>query len=482
MLSTTAARRIWKTALLPVIDFLSIVFGTGLVYLVRYRWYDDNFLGPKEINGADYLAVSVLLALATVFVYALIGLYEINKKHQFWQLLIGLSFGILFVLLAVITYLFFNEYNTAALPGGVPVSRFILATGGFFALYAVLLGRGFIWAVEQILFSFNIGKISVALIGDADGSMAQWLLERREIGRIMNYTSLDAQIVDTLEAEIEAGKLAEIYLFSSQNPLEASLASMAERKKISFIFSPSGLGGYPVFSFRPVHQGPRMLLEMKHSNLDGWWVVVKRLVDVLAASLFLVCFSWLYLIIAISIKLDSKGPVFYGSERIGPNGKIFKLWKFRRFKSEFNTSELNPLAKDALEFEQRLIAEKNMKADSVLYKIKDDPRTTRVGRFIEKYSLDELPQFYNVLIGSLSLVGPRPHQPREVAKYQTHHFKVLNIQPGLTGLAQVNGRSDLTFEQEVMYDTFYVEKWNILLDFWILFKTPLVILFSRHNG
>jgi lipopolysaccharide/colanic/teichoic acid biosynthesis glycosyltransferase len=105
-----------------------------------------------------------------------------------------------------------------------------------------------------------------------------------------------------------------------------------------------------------------------------------------------------------------------------------------------------------------------------------------VGKFIEKYSLDELPQFINVLLGNMSVVGPRPHQPREVAKYANHHFKVLNIKPGITGLAQINGRSDLSFEDEVSYDTFYVEHWSFWLDLWIVCCTPFVILFKSHKA
>ncbi|NJL97059.1 sugar transferase [Candidatus Gracilibacteria bacterium] len=117
-----------------------------------------------------------------------------------------------------------------------------------------------------------------------------------------------------------------------------------------------------------------------------------------------------------------------------------------------------------------------------MYKLADDPRMTRVGKFLEKTSLDELPQFFNVMKGDMSIVGPRPHQPREVKKYRDEHFKVLNIKPGITGMAQVNGRSDLTFEKEVFYDKYYVEHWSFWLDLWIIVKTPFVILFKRQKS
>ncbi|KKR18927.1 MAG: hypothetical protein UT48_C0039G0002 [Parcubacteria group bacterium GW2011_GWE2_39_37] len=126
------------------------------------------------------------------------------------------------------------------------------------------------------------------------------------------------------------------------------------------------------------------------------------------------------------------------------------------------------------------LAEKNLRTDGPLVKIKDDPRITRVGKFIRRYSIDELVELLLVLKGDMSLVGPRPHLPEEVAKYEQSHKKVLTIKPGITGLAQVSGRSDLSFEEEVKLDTYYIENWNLLLDLSILLKTPIAVLRSRN--
>jgi lipopolysaccharide/colanic/teichoic acid biosynthesis glycosyltransferase len=186
----------------------------------------------------------------------------------------------------------------------------------------------------------------------------------------------------------------------------------------------------------------------------------------------------LYILIALAIYIEDKGNPFYSSKRIGPNGKPFDVFKFRRLKMKYCTTDNNL---EALKLEQELIATKDMRNDGVLYKIKDDPRSTKVGTFLEKTSLDELPQFFNVLFGSLSVVGPRPHQPREVDKYQPHHFKVLNIKPGITGLAQINGRSDLTFDQEVVFDSEYVNNWSFWLDLAIILKTPLILIKGHKN-
>jgi lipopolysaccharide/colanic/teichoic acid biosynthesis glycosyltransferase len=126
------------------------------------------------------------------------------------------------------------------------------------------------------------------------------------------------------------------------------------------------------------------------------------------------------------------------------------------------------------------LAEKDFRKGP-LVKIKDDPRVTRVGKFIRRFSIDELPEFFLVLTGKMSLVGPRPHLPEEVAKYKKHHKKVLIVKPGITGLAQISGRADLDFEEEVKIDAYYIENWSLKLDLYILFKTPLVVLFGKGD-
>ncbi len=472
-------RRIWKTALMMIIDFLAIFVGTITVYLIRYNWFFANFLGTRKLDKFEYLFVSFAMSTAVVIVFIILGMYDLNAKRGIWKNAVKLAVGVFTVLLTIITYFFFYEYNRNALPEGVPISRFILATGGFVALYFVYLGRLFVWALEQLLLQFNIGKSDIAIIGAIDQSLYEYFEKQNQIGEIYEYRELNQKNLNELELMMKNQQISEVYLYGKNSGFEVSLAEAAERYKAAFIFAPEGFSGFQSFALRPVEIGKKLFLEVQHSNLDGWQVVIKRVFDIVFAGLFLLAFSWVYLIIAIAIKIDSKGSVFYPSERIGPNGKVFKLWKFRRLKQEFCTTEKNA---KALQVEAELIAKNDLRKDGVLYKIADDPRATRVGKLIEKYSFDELPQFFNVLLGNMSLVGPRPHQPREVAKYQKHHFKVLNIKPGITGLAQINGRSDLQFEQEVVFDRYYIEHWSFLLDLWIIVKTPLVVLFSRHKA
>jgi exopolysaccharide biosynthesis polyprenyl glycosylphosphotransferase len=484
MFSILKHRQLWRNTLFLILDFISIFFGVWVVYLIRYSWFRDNTIfftptGKPQIPYLDYILISLFLAFIVVLLYSFLGVYTINSRKNVWYLLFQLGLGILVVLLTLITFFFFNEYNRNTLPTGVPISRFILGAGGFFAFYFVILSRASIWAVEQILYWFNIGRINIAIIGDKNSFLKEEYIKLNYIDKVFEYEILNSETFQDLENKIIAKEISEIYLLNTYSQFDKKLALLSERHKISFIFSPEGFADFHAFGLKPVIIKKKVFLELLYSNLEGWYIVLKRLFDFVFALFFLILTSPLFLVISILIKLDSPGPVFYLSERVAANGKVFKIWKFRRLKAEFCTSESDP---KTLEIEQKLIEQRDIRKDGVLYKIENDPRSTKIGRWLEKTSLDEIPQFINVLFGDLSLVGPRPHQPREVAKYKNHHFKVLNIKPGLTGLAQISGRSDLNFEDEVYYDTYYVEHWSFWMDLWIIIKTPFVILFNKHRS
>ena len=202
---------------------------------------------------------------------------------------------------------------------------------------------------------------------------------------------------------------------------------------------------------------------MKNLPEPMWYTYTKRCVDIIGGLAISLVFLPVSLVTAIAIILDSPGPIFADTpERVGKGGKLFKLYKFRS------------MIQGADKLKEELM-ENNERLDGPLFKMKKDPRITRAGKFIRQTSFDELPNFWNVLIGNMSLVGPRPHEPNEVAKYKKHHKKLLNIKPGITGMAQVSGRSMLDFETEVKLDTLYIETWSLRLDLIILFKTPLII-------
>ena len=195
---------------------------------------------------------------------------------------------------------------------------------------------------------------------------------------------------------------------------------------------------------------------------------IKRAADIVLSGLALLILSPLLILIALAIKLDSRGPVLYKEQRVGKGNKRFTFLKFRSMYS--NASELL----------EKLIAEKGM-VDPRIFKDRNDPRRTRVGRFIRKLSLDELPQLFNVLRGDMSLVGPRPPLPSEVDNYAPHHFKRLEVIGGITGYWQVSGRSNIeSFEEIVIMDTYYIDNWSLSLDIKILLRTFLAVI--TRNG
>jgi exopolysaccharide biosynthesis polyprenyl glycosylphosphotransferase len=209
------------------------------------------------------------------------------------------------------------------------------------------------------------------------------------------------------------------------------------------------------------------LIHVTTPTLEGGQRVAKRLFDVLAATCLVILAGPMMIVIALLVRLDSRGSIIFRQERIGVDGTSFKMLKFRSMVSD---------AESRLEE----LKDKN-EGEGLLFKMRDDPRITRVGRFLRKYSLDELPQLFNVLNGSMSLVGPRPPLPTEVAEYGHDLRRRLLVKPGLTGLWQVSGRSNLSWEDSVRLDLYYVENWSLAGDLIILLRTFRAV-FSSHGA
>ena len=214
---------------------------------------------------------------------------------------------------------------------------------------------------------------------------------------------------------------------------------------------------------------------IKNYNINrslNFYRLLKKFFDLLFSLLFLIFSFLLFLIISLLIKLSSRGPIFFLQERIGKNNIPFKCIKFRT---------MYPEAKDIMK--NILMKDKNLKKEfEETYKLKNDPRITTIGKLLRETSLDELPQFINVIKGEMSIVGPRPIVKDEKKKYGKNLKKVLSIKPGITGLWQVSGRNNLTYKKRVMLDLNYVRNYNLLLDIRILIRTFGVILFPLDRG
>lgn len=197
-----------------------------------------------------------------------------------------------------------------------------------------------------------------------------------------------------------------------------------------------------------------------------WQLVMKRMLDLVVAAVLLVMISPLWLLIVLWIRLDSTGPAIFTQTRVGLWGKPYTIYKFRTM-----TTNADALIKSKLENVTNL--------ESFVFQEKNDPRVTRSGKFLRKTSLDELPQLLNILIGNMSLVGPRPEVPDIVKHYTSEQRLRLNVLPGVTGLAQVNGRSELTLGETLAFDVEYVRRWNIWLDLAILWRTFFVVFSGK---
>lgn len=193
---------------------------------------------------------------------------------------------------------------------------------------------------------------------------------------------------------------------------------------------------------------------------------IKRLVDIVFSSTALLLLSPLFAVVALLIRLEDGGPVFFGQRRVGKWGREFRMFKFRSM---------------CVDAEQKLqqMLDKNRHSTGVTFKAKDDPRITRIGKWLRKFSIDEFPQFYNVLIGDMSLVGPRPPVPREVALYSPADRRRLEVTPGLTCFWQIGGRADIDFPEQVQLDVQYIESQSFWLDLKILVKTVPAVLLGR---
>ena len=195
--------------------------------------------------------------------------------------------------------------------------------------------------------------------------------------------------------------------------------------------------------------------------------ICKRVMDILGAGCGLVLLSPVIIIVAILVKFSSKGPVFFSQKRVGKNGKAFEMYKFRS------------MVVNAEELKEKLAAQNEMSGP--MFKMKDDPRVTKVGKFIRKTSLDELPQLWNVIKGDMSLVGPRPSLPKEVAQFEEWMYKRLWVKPGLTCYWQVSGRNNIDFEDWMKLDCKYVDERNLWIDIKLIFKT-VGVLFGDKNA
>ncbi len=448
----------FNVARLPV-DFLMLILAGTATYLLRTEILSvfRPVLFSFNLPLSEYIYLVLFVAILFIAAYALSGLYSMHQKigrmEEFSKIVVASSGGIM----AVIVFIFLRQelFN----------SRFLLLGGYLLAIIFVYLGRSSIRLAQRIsVANYNFGIHRLVIIGH---DKAAYQINET----IKNNLALGYRIVAELNNPniadlIDIKDIDEIILTDSSQPSEkvAELIDYCHEHHIVFKFIPN-LYQTLTANFSLDVLGDFPIIELKRTPMDGWGKVAKRLVDVSSGILGTVLLLPIFLIVAFCIKWETAGPVFVKLKRISRN-KQFDLYKFRSMLR--NAEELKPL-----------LVNLNERGDGPLFKMKNDPRITRVGRIIRKYRIDEIPQFWNILKGDISLVGPRPHQPDEISRYEKHHKKVLAIKAGATGLAQVSGSSDLPFEKEVALDVFYIENWSTVIDIKIIIKTIFKVFTDR---
>ena len=466
-------------AILVPLDFIMLL-GAGLAsyylrtnpWVVQYR----PVLFYLNLPFNEYFFIVAIISCFLLIIFALIGLYRIKTARRlfndFSKIVIGVSAGIM----VLVFYVFLRQelFN----------SRFLVLAGWLLAIIFVFFGRILINQLQKHLMrKSHFGAHQVLVVG-RDG------LSKKVIDNIKTEPSLGYQLVSNLiepdikkiKRRIKNKEIDEIILTDPNWPKERvlELINFAEENHLAFKFVPN------LFQTLTSNTSVEMLgdipiVEVKKTVLDGWGRIIKRLFDIVFSLSFIIIFAPVYLLIALLIKFESSGPVIYKDYRYGYKKKKFVFYKFRSMRAElcdgeFGTKQGNKMLKK-LEKDKK----KNIRQSSPLHKIKDDPRITKIGKFLRNYSLDEFPQFFNVLKGDMSIVGYRPHMSYEVEKFNFNQQRMFYIKPGITGLAQISGRSDLDFDEEVRLDVFYMENWSLRLDLVIILKTPFVVLFKRHR-
>lgn len=436
--------------LIPV-DILAILAAFTAAYWLRL---EQSVIHIWQFS--DYFKFVFSLTPFWILIFALEGLYAIRNTRRGFdeaaKIMLGVSSGIMLM----VGYIFLSRTEF--------FSRLIIIYSLILSFLLVGLGRLIIRLIQRYLLRFGIGVHRVIIIGKEQDAkkVIQAILSGAEPGfkivkiepstanlnleKLLNQTPFDEVIVAA--KNLSERTLAHIVAFCHERDLVFRLIPSAFRVQTSHL-DVATLGQTPVLEFR-------------RTPLEGWGRIIKRIIDVIGAALAIVIFSPLMVLVTIGIKLSSPGgSILFRQRRVGTRG----LFTFLKFRTMVPGAERDHA--------------KLIRLHGNMFKLREDPRVFPFGGFLRKTSIDELPQLFNVLKGDMSLVGPRPPMPEEVKFYNSFHRQRLGIKPGITGLWQVSGRSEIDFDEWVRMDLYYIEHWSLWLDLQILLKTLWVVLVGR---
>jgi exopolysaccharide biosynthesis polyprenyl glycosylphosphotransferase len=462
-------------AILLPIDFLALLLAGAAAYYMRTSPTVQRIrpaVFQLDLPFVEYMQLVGIVALLVVGIFALQGLYAMQVTRRLLPEVSRIFSGISLGIMLVIMYMF--------LRAELFQSRFILLAAYGAALVCVTAGRTLVRMVQVGFLRRGIGVHRVVLAGN--GRYAHQLAHLFRWQPQLGYKAVGTIPIvrwDILEEMHRQQGVDEIIQTDPGLPEEDTLVLLdfCDKYKIDYKYIPNLFETYAAHvQYRSLGGVP--IMELLRTPLDGWGRVAKRIMDLIGVGVGAIIFLPLYASVIIALKLDSPGPILYRQIRVGRNRELFGMYKFRSMYAEYCVGDEYGGAK-AQQLEQTL-REKTNERVGPLFKMKQDPRITRVGRWLRQWRIDELPQFINVLTGQMSLLGPRPHLPQEVQKYDKHQQKLFTIKPGMSGMAQVNGNAGLTFEQEANLDIGYIENWSLRLDIILLLKTFRLLLSDKN--
>lgn len=462
---------------IPLDACMLFIAGMVAFYL---RTNSTSIVGPiiYQLQIQQFASVSLKILPVLLAIFALLGLYNLRGTRKFTEefgkIVVGASLGLLLFIL-----LFF--FNQNLFP-----SRFIILATWALGIILLMAGRLVLKFMQGRLFLKGIGLHKLVIINGSrqNAAIIEQVYKNKSYGyKITRELDFGNETLLELSQLFEAGQIDEIL---QANPAlsdntNLQLVEFARNRGLQFSFVPnlfevqrnaietSTVKGIPVIS-------------LKNTPLDGWGKLAKRVLDIIVSGICIIVTSPLFLLISLAIKLDSKGKIIYTAVR-GGRGKDFKFYKFRSMYSHLSVGEKYGGTK--AEQVRRELWKSNSRggAEGPFLKIKADPRVTRVGRMLRKTKLDEIPQFWNVLKGDMSMVGPRAHVLDEVERYRNRYRRMFSIKPGIFGMsqiAQVNWQ-DLPFEEEIKLNTYYIENWSLWLDLKILAKSLYLLFFGSGS-
>jgi exopolysaccharide biosynthesis polyprenyl glycosylphosphotransferase len=478
---TIFQRHRWIAPLLRTTsDAIVVWFAFLLAYWLRYPLEIGGEILPGSSRSFSFfVSKTIILVVVAVAIFRLRGLYNLPRWTSFLDEASIILSGATTAMAVVILFSFLQRFYP---------SRLIFIYAWLIMIALLLLKRLVARTGREMLWARGIGVDRVLVIGagPAGRRYMEHILNSPQVGyRLVGF--IDDDPVDeswsiaterrvvhpdylgrlaAIPTVVQEQEIDEVVIALPPTAHEQTLPILEQcrREDVAFTLVPD-LYELAIDRVITYEVGGLPLIRLKESRIRGWNYGVKRAMDISIASVVVLVTLPVMLLIALAIKLDSPGPIFFPQERVGKNWKRFTLYKFRT------------MYVDAEKRKAELQAAHNV--GDLLFKLKDDPRRTRVGRFLRRTSLDELPQFFNILLGEMSVVGPRPQVPAEVDNYEEWHCRRLDVTPGLTGLWQVNGRSDLSFDEMVRLDVYYAEHWSPWLDVKLILRTIPAVLMAR---